>query len=165
MPKEIDISRLDTDGLRNLVANHRKRDLTHLAVCAAALAELEKRTGLGLDFDKSFDIIRKAALDRRFVSYKELADASGAEWSRVHYAIGGHLWRLVDYGHHKGWPMLSAIVVNQQNVATGKMEQETRKGFLAAARKLGIPITDEETFLREQQQLVFDRAADLRRDQ
>jgi hypothetical protein len=51
--------------------------------------------------------------------------------------------------------MLSAIVVNQGNVATGRMEPDTLKGFIAAARNLGFSITDEETFLRQQQHRVF----------
>jgi hypothetical protein len=59
-----------------------------------------------------------------------LADASGADWGRVHYEIGGHLWRLVDYAHQKKLPMLSAIVVNKPNVATGRMEPDTLKGFI-----------------------------------
>jgi hypothetical protein len=66
--------------------------------------------GNGLDFDKSFEIIRRAATQRRFVNYKELADGSGADWKRVHYSIGKHLWALVEYAHRKGWPMLSAVV-------------------------------------------------------
>jgi hypothetical protein len=53
---------------------------------------------------------------------------------------------------------VSAIVVNKQHVATGKMEPETLKGFIAAARDLGLPVTDEESFLREQQDRVFDWA-------
>jgi hypothetical protein len=51
--------------------------------------------------------------------------------------------------------MLSAVVVNKQNVANGSMESETSKGFLAAARDLGYSITDEEAFLREQQRQIF----------
>ncbi len=31
-------------------------------------------------------------------AYSELADASGATWTKVHYEVGGHLWRLVDLG-------------------------------------------------------------------
>jgi hypothetical protein len=50
-----------------------------------------------------------------------------------------------------GWPMLSAIVVNKPNVQTGDMEPETLRGFVAAARELGYPITDQVAFLKEQQ--------------
>lgn len=101
-------------------------------------------------------IIRRAARERRYVSYKELADASGADWGQVRYAIGQHMWDLVEYAHRMGWPMLSAIVVNKPNVTTGRMEPETLKGFIAAARDLEYDIgDDEEAFLREQQEKVF----------
>lgn len=51
--------------------------------------------------------------------------------------------------------MLSAIVVNKSNVGSCRMEPETLKGFIGAARLLGYVITDEEAFLREQQDKVF----------
>jgi hypothetical protein len=51
--------------------------------------------------------------------------------------------------------LLSAIVVNKPNVETGKMEPDTLKGFIGAARELGYPITDEQAFLKEQQARVF----------
>jgi hypothetical protein len=35
------------------------------------------------------------------------------------------------------------------------MEPETLKGFIAAARDLGYSVSDEEGFLREQQDRVF----------
>jgi hypothetical protein len=87
-----------------------------------------------------------------------LADASGADWGQVHYEIGGHLWRLVEYAHQKNLPMLSAIVVNKPNIDSGRMERDTLKGFIGAARLLGYPVTDEEAFLKEQQARVFASA-------
>jgi hypothetical protein len=52
--------------------------------------------------------------------------------------------------------MLSAIVVNKPNVATGAMDPATLKGFIGAARELGYQVTDEQAFLREQQTRVFE---------
>jgi hypothetical protein len=46
-------------------------------------------------------------------------------------------------------------VVNKPNIETGKMEPDTLKGFIGAARELGYPITDEQAFLKEQQARVF----------
>ena len=158
-PGAIEITKLSDEQLKNLIDNHRRKLATDSLTYLDALAEQARRNGQGLDFNKSFSIIRRAAAERRFVSYKELADASGADWNRVHYSIGGHLWSLVEYAHRRGWPMLSAIVVNKQNVATGNMEPETLKGFLAAASDLGYLITDEEAFLREQQGRVFEWAS------
>ena len=156
MAKEIDVTGLTIEGLKNLIANHRARNATNLPAYVAGLRELESRLGRGLDFDKSFEIIRQAAREQRFLSYKELAEASGAKWSQVHYEIGGHLWRLVEYAHRREWPMLSAIVVNKPNVETGLMEPDTLAGFLRAAKDLGYAITDESAFLREQQERVFE---------
>ena len=134
--------------------------MTSDPVYIEALADQARRIGKGLDFKKSYDAIWRSAAQGRFLSYKDLADASGAEWSKVHYSIGEHLGSLVEYAHRKGWPMLSAIVVNKPNVASGNMEPETLKGFIAAAKELGLSVTDEEGFLRDQQQRVFQWAKD-----
>lgn len=144
--------------LENLITNHRKKGATDAPLYLDACQELEKRKGKGLDFDKSLQIILRAASEGRFLSYKELADQSGANWGQVHYAIGSHLRNLVEYAHRRGWPLLSAIVVNKQRIGTGLMEPETLKGFIAAAHDLGIPVTDETAFLQEQQRKVFDWA-------
>lgn len=146
--------------LRNVIENHRKHGKLHEPYYLAAMEELARRKGHGLDFQKSFDLIRKAATDRRFLSYKELADASGSDWSKVRYAVNTHLGDLIDYAHGKRWPLLSAIVVNQQNVETGDMEPTTLKGFVEAALELGYAVTDEKEFLREQQHRVFAWATD-----
>ena len=151
----IDVETLSTGQLENLIVNHRRKRATNAPLSIDALRELEKRKGKGLDFEKSLSIILEAAREARFLSYRELADANGADWSQVRYAIGGHLWKLAEYGHLKEQLLLSAIVVNKPNVETGKMEPDTLKGFIGAARELGYPITDEQAFLKEQQARVF----------
>lgn len=152
----IDVAGLSDRELDNLIDNHRRLGATDRPVYVNALAERGRRGGKGLAFEKSMEIIRRAAQERRFVSYKELADASGADWGQVHYSIGSHMWGLVEYAHRMGWPMLSAIVVNKPNVTTGTMEPDTLKGFIGAAKLLEFDTgDDEEEFLREQQQKVF----------
>ena len=96
-------------------------------------------------------MIREAASQRRFLGYKELADGSGLEWSKEHYALNTHLSDLIEWA--------SAIVVNQKNIETGSMEPATLLGFANAARGLGYEFTDDAAFLREQQQMVFAWAA------
>jgi hypothetical protein len=155
----IEITELSDDQLKNLIENHQRQKATNTPTYIEARCELQKRKGKGLEFDKSFHIIRSAAKEGRFLSYKELADASGAKWSQVHYSIGHHLWDLVEFSHLNGWPMLSAIVVNKPNVGSGAMEPETLKGFIGAAHDLGYTVTDEEAFLRDQQARVFAWAA------
>ena len=149
-PKDLTNTELD-----NLIANHRRHGQTERKLYIEALEERARRRGKGLEFKKSFELIRRAAHAGKFLSYKELADESGANWTQVHYSIGTHLWDLVEYAHRRGWPMLSAIVVNKQNVATGGMEAATLQGFIGAAKDLGYNIDDEQAFLREQQEKVF----------
>jgi hypothetical protein len=67
MSKEIDLTALSADSLKNLVANHRAKGVTNSPAYIAAMRELEIRTGRGLDFDKSFQAIRAAAHARRFL--------------------------------------------------------------------------------------------------
>jgi hypothetical protein len=62
---------------------------------------------------------------------------------------------LVEYSHLKHKILFSAIVVNKPNTATGKMEPGALKGFVGAARLLGYAVTDEKSFLKEQQARVF----------
>lgn len=149
------IDQLPLSGLRNIIDNHRRNNKTSEPRYVEALAEVARRTGNGLDFDKSLGLIRTAAADKRYLSYKQLADGSGVNWSKVHYAMNDHLGQLIEYAHRRGWPLLSAIVVNQKNVETGEMESETLAGFVSAARALGYTINDERAFLTDQQQRVF----------
>jgi hypothetical protein len=151
----IDPLALSDSQLDNLIDNHRRHNKRHADLYIEALAERARRRGKGLSFEKSFDLILAAARQGRYLSYKELADASGAVWTQVHYSIGQHLWDLVEYADRRGWPMLSAIVVNKPNVATGDMDEETLRGFVGAARLLGHSVTDEKQFLRAQQTKVF----------
>lgn len=146
---------LSTEQLRNLVANHRAKGRTELPRYLEAMAELARREGHGLDFHITMNLVREAASKDRFVSYKEVAEASKVDWGKAHYAIGSHLWDLVEYSHRNGWPLLSAIIVNKPNLNTGDMEPETLKGFIRAAHALGYTVTDEKAFLREQQSRVF----------
>jgi hypothetical protein len=154
----INVGSLSNAQLENLVENHRRQRATNAALYVDALRELEKRKGKGLDLDRSLAIIRQAAKEGRFISYKELADTSGVDWNQVRFAMNGHLWNLVEYSHLRHGILFSAIVVNTPNVASGKMETETLKGFVGAARLLDYTITDEQAFLKEQQARVFEWA-------
>jgi hypothetical protein len=100
-------------------------------------------------------LIWQRAGERRFISYGEIADIHGADWSNVRYLSNTHLWDVVQYAHHRGWPMLSAVIVNKQHLGTGKMEPSTLKGFIGAAELLGHDVDDPEAFLVEQQEACF----------
>ena len=72
-----------------------------------------------LDLEKTYAAILQAARARRFISYGDLAAASGVPWTHARRLIPQHLGQLVTLAHERNWPMPSAIVVNQDDVATG----------------------------------------------
>lgn len=111
-----------------------------------------------LDLQKTYSAILKAARARRFISYGDIAKANGADWQKVRRPINRHLGELVAQAVKRGWPMLSAIVVNQQSLETGLLEGTARDGFLAAARESGLKIDDPDAFVKSQQQALFDWA-------
>jgi hypothetical protein len=151
----IDVTKLDDDGLKNLIENHLAKRVTNTPLFEDAVRERNRRNGGGLDVDRSVAYLRAAAAERRFVSYGELAEANGAIWDKVRYPMNDHLWNLICHGRCRGWPMLSAMVVNKQHLATGDMEPETLVGFTKAAALLGYQVTDPGSFLREQQAECF----------
>jgi len=144
--------------LQNIIDNYRRKALTSDVYYLQALEDMARRKGGGLEFDKTLRAVLKAARAGNYLSYGQLAQESGVDWSKKRYAMNGHLSDLLEYAHRKGWPLLSAIVVNQQKVKTGEMDAAGRKGFVAAATSLGYVVDDDVAFMREQQQVVFDWA-------
>lgn len=152
----VDVTKLDDQGLKNLMENHRRLRATKKPLYGEASREWNRRHGGGLNLDTSIAYLRAAAREGRFVSYGELAEANGATWDKVRYPMNAHLWALVEHAHHRGWPMLSAMVVNKKNTQTGDMDPETLAGFVGAAADLRHDVSDPQTFLREQQRLCFE---------
>jgi 5-methylcytosine-specific restriction protein B len=111
-----------------------------------------------LDLQTTYRTIIAAARQRRFISYGDLAKANGAEWQKVRYEMNRHLGELVALAVERGWPMPSAIVVNQQSLESGALEGSAREGFLAAARDSGLSFDDPDHFVKAQQQALFDWA-------
>ena len=101
----------------------------------------------------------KHARNRTFATYKEVADINGIEWTKIHWEIGKHLELLCEYSYRKGWPLLSAIVVNAEGIQTGTMKAESMAGFIAAARKLDRVVVNETEFVRSEQESVFNHFA------
>jgi hypothetical protein len=151
----VDVQRLADEELRNLVTNHQEKRATDRPLFREAVEELHRRHGGGLDVDRSLEFLRRAAARRQFVSYGQLAEANDAVWDKVRYPMNAHLWALVRLARSNGWPMLSAMIVNKQHLATGEMEPETLEGFVKAAMDLGYEVTDRDAFLRQQQEACF----------
>lgn len=112
--------------------------------------------GTRLDLEKTYAAILAAAREHRFISYGDIAGASAVPWPRARRLGPNHLGRLVTLAHERGWPMPSAIIVSKENLETGVLDGAARNGFLAAAREVGLEITDAESFVREQQRKIFE---------
>jgi hypothetical protein len=151
-----DATKLSDEQLKNLIDNHRRAGATDRPLYASAIDEFNRRHGGELDLTTTLRYLRAAASEGRFVSYGELAAANGVSWDKVRYPMNTHLWVLVDYAKRRGWPMLSAIIVNKKHVATGEMDEATLSGFIEAARGLGHPVTGAVTFLKQQQEQCFE---------
>ena len=109
-----------------------------------------------LDRGRSFAAIRAAAEARRFLSYGAVAAASGLAWQAARRRMDPHLFALCQWATARGWPLLSAIVVDQKNVAHGAMRGRPLIGFARAAERCGrIVGGDAAAFLADEQQRVF----------
>jgi 5-methylcytosine-specific restriction protein B len=113
-------------------------------------------TEAALDRGRSFAAIRAAAEARRFLSYGAVAAASGLAWQAARRRMDPHLFALCAWATERGWPLLSAIVVDQQSVAHGAMLGRPLIGFARAAERCGrILGGDAAAFLADEQQRVF----------
>ncbi|MCP5299077.1 MAG: AAA family ATPase [Chromatiaceae bacterium] len=92
------------------------------------------------------------------MSYGDIAAANDAPWQKVRRLVPNHLGSLVVLAHERGWPMLSAIVVNKQNLDSGEISGNALDGFLGAAEMIGEHVGNPANFVREQQRQVFEWA-------
>ncbi|WP_165504629.1 hypothetical protein [Rhizobium leguminosarum] len=77
---------------------------------------------MSLDINKSYKAILSGARQGRFVSYGEVAAASNVEWKKARRPLPLQLDHLVQISHDRGWPLISAIVVNKDNIESGNLE-------------------------------------------
>ena len=108
-----------------------------------------------LRFEETYAAILAAARKRKFVTYGELAAASGVPWKQAWRPIAGHLDRFTEFTYQRDCPLLSSIVVNQANSDSGAIEGEQLEGLLKAAAMVDLSATNPQTFVREQQERVF----------
>jgi 5-methylcytosine-specific restriction enzyme B len=113
---------------------------------------------MSLDLNKSYKVILEQARQGKFVTYGKVAEASGVEWKKARRPIPPHLDNLVRIAHERGWPLITAIVVNKENLETGRLEGESLSGFLSAVKKLDLTVDDPQAFLHQQQKAVFQWA-------
>lgn len=102
-----------------------------------------------LNFDRSLDHLKQAAITQVCTTYGALAAASGIDWSQARHQMNGsngHLDRLLDICHARGLPLLTAICVNQGNVSDCELGEDALAGFVAAAKRLGLHVADPRAF-------------------
>ncbi len=130
----------------------------------------------GLDLDRTYEALQAAAAKGQFITYGELADASGVARGHVfpnHYAShlkhveqaaharGAPMTRaileaaILAAAHARGAPMISSIVVRADNVGAGELSPVALAAFSQLARELGHEVADETTFLKDQQEKTF----------
>jgi hypothetical protein len=152
----VDLATKTTKELETIVANCQRLNRTGDARCLAASNMLQERRNGDYDLEKTVAAIRDHGQKGRFLSYRDIASASGLEWANVFRQINLHLDAVCAYSHGQGWPLLTAIVVSHQNLASGEMTAANRKGFLVAARGAGRDVDLEDIpFVKREQQRVF----------
>lgn len=152
----IDLDSKATVDLQTIIANCVRLNRTGDPVFAAASAILATRLTGEYNMEKTIAAICKQGRLRSFLSYKDIADASGLNWVKSRRGVGPHLDTLNFYAAGKGWPLLSSIVVNKDKVETGDMTADNLKGFLEGVREAGIDVDIEDVaFLKREQQRVF----------
>jgi hypothetical protein len=162
MATAIDMTTKTVDELKTIIANHETLGRLKAPRYLAAAVELAGRSAGNLSLNKTVAIIAEAAKDGVFLGTKDVADRSEAIWAKVHYAMTKHLLDVSQHANRLGLPMLSAIVVDKKNVATGSMEKDALTGFCNCARNLGLTVDDEQEFLKAQQAAVFEAAKEGR---
>jgi hypothetical protein len=152
----LDLDSKPTKDLQTIIANCVRLNRTGDSVFAAANAILATRLTGEYNMEKTIAVICKQGRLRSFLSYKDIADASGLNWVKSRRGVGPHLEAVSAYSASKGWPLLTSIIVNKDKVDTGEMTVDNLKGFLEAVREAGVEVDIEDVaFVKREQQRVF----------
>ncbi len=109
-----------------------------------------------LDLKKTIDVLLKAAREGRYLSFTDIAKAHGLEpkFSVLIGTLPSHIWEVNNHCAERNWPLLGAIVVGKANV--DKEKPPSSSGFIDVAREFGFEFDDEQSFVEQQRQFVFD---------
>lgn len=157
----MDFSSKTNDEIDTWIENHEEKKATDLPLYKELLEERARRQSNQLNIDVSLRHLIQAAHAKNFTTYGELAEANSVPWSVARHTMNGprgHLDRLLDVCHARGYPLLTSICVNQGGRDSGELGAETMKGFVAGVRRLGYILSDESVFLRECQNKCFEWA-------
>ena len=153
-----DPSDLSDRELDQIIANHEAKGATGQDLYGHLIAERDQRRGAGLSMDTSLELLIQAAREGRFVAYGELAAASNVPWSKARRQMNGpsgHLQNILAVCAARGWPLLSAIVTDRNNLDSGAFATSALEGFARGARQVGYAVVDDQVFLEEQQRATF----------
>lgn len=161
---DMDIKTKSDREIDTWIRNHEIAEKTGEPLYRKLLEERARRSQSKhkLDFDKSLNHLMEAAKEQRCTSYGHLAAASGLDWSKARHQMNGkdgHLDRLLDLCHARGLPLLTAICVNQGNLDDGELGEAALAGFVAGARRLGLPLTNARNFHHQCRQECWDWGA------
>ncbi|MBP8232865.1 MAG: hypothetical protein KAY22_11220 [Rhizorhabdus sp.] len=133
------------------IRNYESKGGTSAPFYGALLEERARRSQAKhkLDFNRSLEHLKRAAIGQVCTTYGALAAASNVAWSQARHQMNGpngHLDRLLDICHARGLPMLTALCVNHDGVADGELGEGALTGFAAGARRLGLAVGDARMF-------------------
>lgn len=156
----MDLQSKTDSQIQSWIRNHEAQAATSSKLYLELLEERVRRSAEKqlLDFDRSLEHLKHSAVRQTCTSYGDLAAASNVPWVQARHQMNGpngHLDRLLDICHVHGLPLLTAICVNQGNLADGELGEDALAGFVAGARRLGIPANDARAFHREAREACF----------
>lgn len=152
----VDLDSKATKDLQTIIANCVRLNRTSDPMFAAANAILATRLTGEYNMDKTVAAIIRQGRLRSFLSFKDIADASGLNWVKSRRGVVPHLEALSFHAAGKGWPMLASIVVNKDRVETGEMTADNLKAFIDGVREAGVEVDiDDLEYLKREQQRVF----------
>lgn len=125
------------------------------AALSDAVADQIEAAPAVFDRDATIRCLVACALRGDTISYGGLAEFHGykrEDWPRVRHHLYAHLYDVGRECARRGWPMLTALVIN-------KLNGRASRGLQSLAEQLGIAVVNFETFAGEQQQEAFKWAA------
>jgi hypothetical protein len=146
-----DLADKSDSEIEQWIKNHEAKKATSIPFYRELLEERARRTQLKhtLNLERSLAHLKEAAIRQKCTTYGDMAKASGIEWSVARHQMNGphgHLDRLLELCYARGFPLLTAICVNQDRLEEGELGDDALAGFVAGARRMGLAVTDERAF-------------------
>jgi hypothetical protein len=150
--KALDLTKLTDQQVKDVAAKYEAKGMTDEDQYIALAAEIIRRSKKTLSIEKTITAIRSASQAGQMLSYGDLTSASGLKWSaKIRTLTNEHLENVARVARQRGWPMITAIVVNKNQMESGTMDEVTLVGFSDCARRLGWEVADARAFLAGEQ--------------